>query len=144
MVCTFFGHRNTPERIRPLLREVLTELIEKRGVDKFYVGNQGSFDYYVRKELNDLSKYYPHIEYYVVLAYIHGKKDEDEDYYQTIYPGNLGPRRFAIDKRNRWMIERSDIVVTYVQFVYGGAAKFKELAEKKGKEIINLGDDKGV
>ena len=48
------------------------------------------------------------------------------------------PRRFAIDKRNRLMLEWADTVITYVCHP-GGAAKFKALAEKKQKQVINLG-----
>ena len=49
------------------------------------------------------------------------------------------PKRFAIFYRNKWMIERSDYVVTYVTHQIGsGAAQFKELAEKQGKIVIEL------
>lgn len=48
------------------------------------------------------------------------------------------PRRFAIDKRNRWMIDHSDFVITYVSRSFGGAAKFKEIAEKKNRVVINI------
>ena len=50
MTCTFFGHKDAPQEIRPLLRDVLLDLIEHQGVTQFYVGNQGSFD---RKAEND-------------------------------------------------------------------------------------------
>lgn len=43
-VCTFFGHRDCPDSLRPRLRKILVELIEQRRVDLFYVGNQGGFD----------------------------------------------------------------------------------------------------
>lgn len=36
------------------------------------------------------------------------------------------------------MIEQSDYVVTYVKYTIGGASKFKELAEKKKKIVINI------
>ena len=51
------------------------------------------------------------------------------------------PLRFAISYRNKWMIEQSDYVVTYVNHSWGGAAQFKELAEKKGKTVIELNDN---
>lgn len=96
----------------------------------------------VKKELKQLTVIYPHIKYSVVLAYIPGKRDEFDitDYSDTIYPDGLErvPLRFAIDKRNRMMIEWSDIVVTYVCYSGGGAAQFKELAEKRKKIVINL------
>lgn len=48
------------------------------------------------------------------------------------------PRKFAISKRNRWLIEHCDTVIAYVKYSTGGAAQFKELAEKKQKWIINI------
>ena len=62
-----------------------------------------------------------------------------ERYKDSIYPEGLEktPPRFAIYKRNLWMIEKSDIVVTYVKNV-GGAATFKEISEKKGKTVFNI------
>ena len=51
------------------------------------------------------------------------------------------PKRFAIDRRNRWMIDQSDYVVTYVTHDIGsGAAKFRSIAEKNDKNMINLPD----
>ena len=57
-----------------------------------------------------------------------------------MYPNGLEkvPQRFAIDRRNRMMIDWSDIVVTFVCYSVGGAAKYKEIAEKKGKKVLNL------
>ncbi len=142
MVCTFFGHKNTPGVVSVPLRKTLIELIEKQGVNVFYVGNQGGFDCMVKEEIKKLTEIYPHIKYSVVLAYMPQKRDKFDitDYSDTMYPDGLEsvPRKFAIDKRNRMMIEWSDIVVTYVCYSGGGAAKFKELAEKKGKQVINL------
>lgn len=40
---------------------------------------------------------------------------------------------YAVVHRNKWMLERSDTVITYVRYTYGGAAQFKTLAEKKKK-----------
>lgn len=124
--CTFFGHKNTPERIRPLLHEVLADLIENNNTDMFYVGNQGSFDSMVVRELKELKKDYPHIKYSVVLAYMPVKNVKlGTDYSDTVYPDGLDdiPQKFAIDKRNRMMLDWSDTVVTYVCCSYGGASR---------------------
>lgn len=140
--CTFFGHGNAPKEIESVLRLTLIDLIENKNVISFYVGNHGGFDSMVRKNLSDLKNDYPHINYAVVLAYMPGKRDEfdDKDYSDTIYPDGLEstPPKYAISKRNRWMIEKSDYAVTYVKSSIGGAAQFKKLAEKKGKKVINL------
>lgn len=51
------------------------------------------------------------------------------------------PKRFAINFRNNYMLNNSDIVVTYItQSISSHAAKFKEKAVKKKKEVIELSD----
>ena len=141
MVCTFFGHRETEQEIMPLLRATITEMIENKGVTIFLVGNNGRFDAIVRAVLKDLLNVYPHIKYFVVLAYrpIEKKKNPSFDFSDTIYPDVLADvhPKYAIDKRNRWMVDKSDYVITYVKYP-GGAAKFKTLAEKRGKAVINI------
>lgn len=142
MTCTFFGHRTVPKEIEPTLRSTLIDLIENHNVKLFYVGNQGGFDAMVRRVLKELSEKYD-ITYHVVLAYMPGKKDEFnyEDYSDTILPDGIEsvPKRFAITHRNRWMIDQSDYVVTYVTaHIASGAAQFKELAERKGRIIIDI------
>ena len=145
LTCTFFGHRNTPAEIEPLLQATLIDLIENHRVDFFYVGKEGNFDGLVRKNLRLLKLDYPHINYYVVLAYMPREKGEyycKEDFEETICPYifDKTPPKYAIPKRNRWLIKESDYVITYVKHTLGGAAQFKELAEKKGKKVINLAD----
>ena len=142
MTCTFFGHRFVPKEIEPTLRSTLIDLIENHGVDLFYVGNHGEFDAMVRRTLCEFSAKYP-IRYHVVLAYMPEKRDEYRltDYSETILPEGIetAPKRFAITYRNKWMIERSDFVVTYVVHdAFSGAAQFKKLAERRGKAIVEL------
>lgn len=143
-VCTFFGHRNTPFSIQHKLEEVLIDLIENKEVNIFYVGNQGHFDFLVRKSLRKLKEIYPHIKPFAVLAYLprNEKEYEQELFLESIYPENLErvPLKFAIAKRNMWMIDRSEYVVTYTTRVVGGAYQFAELAEKRKKKIINIAD----
>ena len=80
------------------------------------------------------------ITYDVVLAYLPRKTDPFFEAYYTVLPEGIEtvPRRFAIDYRNKWMVEHSDIVITYVERPFGGAAEFKALAEKEGKKIVEL------
>lgn len=141
MVCTFFGHRNCPKEIEPLLRSLLTNLIEHNAVNKFYVGNQGGFDLMVQKILKELAQLYP-ITYDVVLAYVPGKRFEFEDNNpdNSLLPEGIEtvPPRFAITWRNKWMLKQADYVITYVQSSYGGAAHFKEFAERQNKIVINI------
>ena len=50
------------------------------------------------------------------------------------------PPKYAISKRNTWMVNRSDIVVVYVKYSFGGAARFRDMAVSKGKTVINLAE----
>lgn len=139
--CTFFGHRDCPEAVRPKLREVLVELIERHGVDRFYVGRQGAFDAMVRSVLRELTEFYPHISYAVVLERLPGPRDQAVwDFSDTIFPEGLElvPPRFAISRRNLWMLKQADLVVTYVTHGWGGAAQFGEKARRQKKTVINL------
>lgn len=142
MVCTFFGHREVFESIENDLQRVLIDLIKNKDVNLFYVGNQGSFDALVQRNLKFLKAIFPDINFYVVLAYIpkENSKTSINKFSDTIYPDGLEftPLKYAIDKRNRWMLDKSEYVVTYVKTTFGGAYKFKNLAEKKGKIVINL------
>ena len=138
--CTFFGHRDCSNDIEHSLRHVLTDLIENKNVNFFYVGNNGNFYYIARKTLQSLKINYPHINYWVVLAYMPCKTQKADYHNQSIYPEILDnvPRKYAIIERNKWMINKSDYVVTYVKYNFGGASTFKNLAEQKRKKVINL------
>lgn len=142
--CTFFGHRNCPSSIRLRLRKTLVDLIENHTVDMFYVGRQGAFDAIVRSVLKELILEYPHIRYAVVLERIPGKRNESDprDYSNTILPEdieNVHPR-FAISWRNKWMLDRSDYVVTYITHSWGGAAQFAQISATQNKNVINLAE----
>ena len=141
MVCTFFGHKDTPKEIEPTLRSTLIDLIENKNVNVFYVGNNGNFDTMVRHQLEDLSQTYP-ITYSIVLAYLPTEKNKYDDLTNTIYPEGLEtvPKRFAISWRNKWMLQQSDVVVTYVTHTYGGAWQFKEISVRQGKIVVDLSE----
>jgi uncharacterized phage-like protein YoqJ len=118
----------------------LVDLIENKSVYKFLVGNNGSFDYLVQCVLAKLKEEYK-IEVLIVFARL-PKSIEETEYlkHETILPEavDTAPPRFAIDYRNRYMLEKADYVVTYVKRGFGGAQKFKSLAERKNKKVYNL------
>lgn len=139
--CTFFGHRDCPEAIKPELRAVLVDLITEHDVDMFYVGHQGQFDVYVHSMLKWLKQEYPQINYAVVLAYMPGNKTEYDDYSDTMLPEGIESvhPRYVISWRNNWMLRRSDYVVTYITHAWGGAAQYGKKAKLHGRFVIELG-----
>ena len=136
--CTFFGHRECYGLDSQVLRQAIEELITQ-GVDSFYVGNQGQFDSAVYACLKQLRKIHPHIRVCVVLAYLPTEKSEYDDMADTMYPEIEGHPKFAIDRRNQWMIDRSDFLLCHINHTWGGAYKFARLAKRRGKTVINLG-----
>ena len=140
--CAFFGNRNSSGRIKDKLISEVTKLIIEEEVDTFYVGNHGSFDGIVCKILNDLSKTYD-FNYYIVLAYLPIKGGDPliSDFSHTIIPDGIEsvPPRFAILFRNRWMIDRSDLVISHIKNEIGsGAAKAVGYALKQKKKLITI------
>ena len=142
VVCTFFGHHDCPNTVRPNLRGVLVDLIEHHGVDVFYVGNHGAFDAMVRSVLSELKQIYPHIRYTIVLAYmpLHGGTLEKEAYANTMLPEGIEnvPKRFAIVWRNKWMLRQAEYVVAYVVHSVGKSSQFVEMAARQGKRIVRI------
>lgn len=137
LTVTFFGHKDAPKEIESALRLTLMDLIENKNANVFYVGNHGNFDTMVVRQLKNLSNTYP-IKYYVVYAYMPGKNDTPDEH--SILPEGIEtvPKRFAINYRNKWMLDKSDIVVTYVTRNFGGAWRFEQQAAKLQKLIIKL------
>ena len=139
-VCTFFGHSDCYRLDEDMLQCTIEDLIEQ-GVDTFYVGNHGSFDRAVFSCLMKLKNIYPHISFAVVLAYLPVQKSEYDPYHgYGMYPEiEEGPQRFAIERRNKWMIQASDWCVVQIDRTFGGAYKFARMAKRRGLQVINLG-----
>ncbi len=148
MICTFFGHKNTPESIKPLLKAKIKQVTERYPGAKFYVGHNGSFDSMVISVLKKLSENYPGIAYNVVLAYLpSAAADRTNDFLcdvPTIYPEGTEavPKKYAISFRNEWMIKQADMIICYITHDFGGAAKYVQKARKNQKAVINLADTK--
>ena len=138
MKCCFFGHRDAKSKVKEVLKSTVAMLI-KEGVTDFYVGNNGKFDYYVQQTLGELISKGYNIRVTVVLSYI----DEvaiclDQKY--TLYPNGLDktPLRFAISKRNDYMINISQIAIIHVRHSFSNSHKLCEKAKKKGLRVIEI------
>ena len=141
-VCTFFGHRDCYGLDKAVLQKAIEEQI-LRGVDTFYVGHQGHFDSMVLACLRNLQGIYPHICFSVVLAYMPAAGQAFDPYADcSIIPEGLEAclPKFAIERRNRWMLHRADCCICYVNHSWGGAYKFARAAKRHGLTVVNLGN----
>jgi hypothetical protein len=109
----------------------------------FYVGHQGHFDSMVFHCLKELSPFYPFVSFFTVLAYFPtSERKNGADGERDLYPEGLERclPKFAIQRRNQWMIEHADLVIAYVERPIGGAAKALQYAEQRGIRSINLAE----
>ena len=135
--CTFFGHGDCPETKYSNILQAIQNLITEKNIITFYVGTQGNFDSLVYRALCNLRADFPQIRIYRVLAYL--PKDDSLISDSILLEGiELIHPRYAISWRNRWMIEHSDYVIAYITHNYGGAARFVNEAERRGKTIIRV------
>lgn len=140
--CTFIGHKDCCENIYDDLYIAIEKLIVEDDVLTFYVGTHGSFDKLVYRVLIQLEKKYK-IKVIVVLAYMNIRKENIYyDIKKTIFPDVLEttPLRFAINKRNDFMIKNSQYMICYVNNTFSNSYKYIITALKKNLKIINLGN----
>ena len=137
MVVTFCGHAEiaSPNIVHSWLKKAMEDLILE-GAETFYLGGYGDFDRLAAAVVLKMKRQYPHIESVLVLPYLDCKMNTD-GYDTTIYPPlETVPRRFAISRRNKWMVDKADVILAYVTHDWGGAAKTLAYAKRKNKKII--------
>ena len=142
LIVTFCGHSEVPDReqVRGWLTDVCERLIEG-GAAEFYLGGYGAFDRLCADVLHGLKRRHAHIRLILVLPYLNGAMPA-EGYDETVYPPlESVPRRYAILRRNEWMIQRCDVLVAYVTHGWGGAARTLAYARKKKKPFSHTEND---
>lgn len=143
ITCAFFGHREVWGDISEPLEQAIRKTITEYGATTFWVGGYGQFDSYAAGSVRRLKKEYSQISLHLILAYLPTKNHSLADYYDsTIFPEGLElvPKRFAINRRNRWIAHNCDMVIAYVEHRYGGAYTAYQAAKAAGKMVINLGN----
>lgn len=138
MTVTFCGHAEVHDE--EAVRTWLTEQVEaciRQGADVFYLGGYGGFDRMAAGVVGHLKKAHPQIQSILVLPYLDRKVDAS-GYDGTTYPPleNV-PKRYAILRRNRWMVDNADIVIAYVRHDWGGAAATAQYAARRGKTLYS-------
>ena len=148
MIITFCGHSDFlfSDDVKQQLKNILVSKIRKNPTCKFYLGGYGDFDSLCLRTLRELKKEFQDIELIFITPYLdknYSKLEFAKYHYDDIIfpPLESVPRKFAIIKRNEWMVEEADLVIAYVMYSWGGAAKTLEYAKRKKKQIINLAID---
>ena len=145
LIVTFCGHGKTTlseeeeQRLIALLRSILSAHPDAI----FYLGDYGAFDGTCNRILQRLQAEYPRLKRIFVTPYIspeYGRlKTAKERYDESIYPfeERVMPR-YAIARRNEWMIDRADLVIANVRWNWGGAYHTLDYAKRHNKTIVNI------
>lgn len=128
--CFFIGHREADERLLPRLTTLVERLIEEEQVTCFYVGGYGGFDRVAAAAVKKAKKKFSGITLMFVLPYHPTDRpvETTEGFDGTYYPEGLEkvPKRYAIARVNKIMINTSDWLIAYV---YHGASNSRTLLE---------------
>ena len=139
MIVTFCGHKDIADAstVRAAVDDVLRGLVAD-GADYFLLGGYGGFDSLAAHAVHDLKQQHPEIHSTLVIPYLN-REYNTELYDDTTYPSLEDvPMKFAISRRNEWMVDQADVVVAYVTHGWGGAAATLQYAERKNKRIIKV------
>ena len=141
--CFFIGHRETPDTVLPLLQETVNRHIECYGVTEFIVGHYGNFDYLAAKAVITAKRLYPDITLSLLIPYHPAERPikKPKDFDNTYYPPGMEdvPRKIAIVRTNRYMVDHVDFLIAYAWHPASNARELVEYAEKKtGKGIIQV------
>ncbi len=147
--CFFIGHREADERVYSRLRQSVERLIREENVGVFYVGSYGNFDRLAANAVMDAKRQYPNIVLMLVLPYHPGERQVElpNGFDGTYYPEALEntPRKFAIVRANKILVDTSDWLVCYVWHPASNARNLLEYARRREKrgwiQIENLAEE---
>lgn len=140
--CFFIGHREASSEVLPALREAVERHIVDYGVTEFVVGNYGGFDRMAAKAVIEAKTRHPQITLTMLLPYHPAERPIDlpPGFDNSFYPPDMEkvPRRFAISKANRYMIDHSDYLIAYAWHPASNARNLVEYAQRKQSDYVSF------
>jgi len=118
-------------------------LIVEENVRYFYVGGYGGFDRVAAAAVKHAKQKYPDITLMLVLPYHPADRpiDTPNGFDGTYYPEGLEntPRRYAIVRTNRIMVDTCDWLVCYVRHGASNSRNLLEYAQRRAqKKFIQI------
>lgn len=142
--CFFIGHREASEEIFSALTEAVEHHIVHCGVTEFIVGNYGGFDQMAARAVISAKASHPEISLLLLLPYHPAERPIETlpGFDGTFYPPGMEsvPRRYAIVRANRYMIDHVDYLIAYAWHPASNAKELTAYALRKGVAVTNLGE----
>ena len=145
-ICFFIGHREADGELIPALTAAVERHITEYGVTSFIVGRYGNFDKLAARVVIDAKKRHPEVTLTLLLPYhpFDRPTPTPKGFDGTFYPPGTEtvPKRVAIIRANRYMVEHSTHLIAYAWHPASNARALVEHARiwgRKGKiHIENL------
>ena len=138
--CFFIGHREASSELLPILKQTIEKHISEYGVTEFVVGGYGNFDHLAAKVVISLKQQYPQITLSLLIPYHPAERpiEKPSGFDNTFYPPGMEnvPRRLAILRANRYMVDNMDYLIAYAWHPASNARDIVEYAKKR--ELRNL------
>jgi len=136
--CFFIGHREAPDALLPILAVEVERHIVEYGVTDFVVGRYGHFDSMAARTVKAAKKRHPEVTLTLLLPYhpfdqpIPTPPGVDG----TFYPPGMEtvPKRAAIVRANRYMVDHSDYLIAYAWHPASNARELVEYARQREKQ----------
>ena len=133
--CFFIGHREVYAEILPALTEVIERHIVEYGVTEFIVGNYGGFDHMAARAVIAAKARHPDITLSLLIPYHPAERPVDlpQGFDNTFYPPGMEkvPRKLAIVRANRYMVDHVDYLIAYAWHPASNARELVAYAERK-------------
>lgn len=145
MIITFCGHSQfaRTEKYEEKVLSILEQAVGDSPAE-FFLGGYGAFDDFAYGCCKKYQTTHPNTKLVYITPYISHKsnlKDNAMRYDAIIYPEiENAPLRYAISHRNRWIVEKADLVICFITHRSGGAYQTYRQAISKNKTIVNLAD----
>lgn len=147
MIVSFIGHSKIKnhDMIKTAVFEILREIDPYNDLT-FYCGGYGDFDVLCASAVRELKSVRTNVISVFVTPYIGRSYDSklrsvrnSNLYDEIIYPEiERVPYKYAITARNKYIVDASDLIISYVVNPWGGAYSTLKYAERKQKKILYL------
>lgn len=133
--CFFIGHREASEEICPALYAAVEQHILEYGVTEFIVGHYGGFDRLAASAVKEAKRFYPEVRLILLLPYHPAERPIPmiEGFDGTFYPPGMEsvPRKVAIVRANRYVVDHVDYLIAYAWHPASNARELVEYAQKR-------------
>lgn len=138
--CFFIGDRQTPDSLLPLLETEVERHRQTYDVRRFVVGGYGRFDALAAQAVKRLKQHCPEVTLLLLRPYHPTERPIPlpEGFDGSLYPPGMEavPRRAAIVRANRYMVEHCHFLIAYAPNPIGSAGRLTAYAAGRDRRDL--------